>query len=116
MTTTFDLSVDAGNISLISKSFAEKYGIKEEDSDLFVVVEDVSGTIRASIEESYEGEVNCIAFTDKKNETYYVGDACYIIQNWDLFLQDTDNMNNMPEDCDVMFTGGDGFFSVTIEE
>lgn len=112
---SFKLSVDAGNISIISKTFADKYGVNKTKKDLFVTVKDVTGLIKAVIQESYLGEVECSAISAQDNETYYVGDACYIIKNLDLFIQDTDNMKKMPLDCDVAFTGGDGLFLVTIE-
>ena len=111
----FSLSVDAGNNSILSKSFAKKYGIRKKNDKLFVTLTDVNGYTKLTVEDTYNGELDCVVSPEKDDETYYVGDACYIIEKWDLFLKDTDNLTKLPNCSACVDTGGDGFFLVRIE-
>jgi hypothetical protein len=118
----YTLGVDAGNISIIGPDTIKKYGLrykskKRDYSHMFFRVrlkKDENITIVVS--DTYiDGDSQSFTVEASKAGTYYVGDACYLIKKWNEFLEDTDYLNNMPEDCTTVNTGGDGLFKVTAE-
>ncbi len=106
------LIADAGNISLISEKIIQKYGKRESDDRLFKIVELKKGSkYELKIPNSWMGPLKEI-FIPEETGNYYLGDACYFIDNWKTFLKDTDCMRNPIENSVVLKTGGDGDFSV----
>lgn len=113
------LSSDAGNISVISHDLAVKYGgIKKVNlkNGLFVEVRATCDVLTVRVEDTWNGDVEK-DITSEDGELYYVGDACYIINDaqWDQFLKDTIYMEKMPKGSACLNTGGDGSFKVIIE-
>lgn len=111
-----DMSVDAGNISVIGPDTIKKYGLRYQgkkrdySSMFFTVKAQKDDTIFVAVSDTEDGIAD--GLETPKRGTYYVGDACYIIKKWNKFLEDTDFLKKMPEDCLTIDTGGDGLFNV----
>lgn len=110
------LDVDASNISIIPHKVAVKYGVSEvhRKNKLFKSIQGDGLGITVIIPH-YENEDNEATVDTEDGDMYYVGDACYIIKDWDRFIKDTDCLRNMPEGCACIDTGSDGVFTVIIE-
>lgn len=110
------LDVDAGNISIIPHDVAVKYGINKVHlkHGLFKDIRANSSSITVTIPNCWNGDNEETVDTEDGN-LYYVGDACYIIKDWDRFMKDTNYLKEMPEGCVCINTGGDGVFTVIID-
>lgn len=114
-TERINLPVDAGNISIISQTLLNKYGLRDNaNSDQYHRIQaKKNDCITVLVKGTWVGKVDDSVIVSK-GETYYIGDACYFIKDWSRFLEDTNFMEDMPEGNASMSTGGDGEFEVVI--
>lgn len=110
------MDVDAGNISIIPHDVAVKYGINKVHlkNGLFESIRASSSSITVTVPNCLNEDKEVSVVTEDGN-LYYVGDACYIIKDWDKFIEDTDCLEQMPEGCACINTGSDGVFTVIID-
>jgi hypothetical protein len=111
------MSVDAGMIGVIKKSYLETFGALRDNSRYHVMNLPV-GKIRVAVKKCWKGSPSAEFVSD--GSEYVIGDPCYSVSAehavWKKFLEDTDYCENLPPDVGVVInTGGDGAFFIEVE-
>lgn len=116
-----ELFVDAGNISVLNLCEIKKnYGIREDFKSREIFKLNKHAAIVSLPTGNYilkcgnDEELTLIDkgndFTVLEDENLYIGDACYIVKDWDKYLDDTDYLKKSSKNCIHYNTGGDGEF------
>ena len=116
------MSVDAGMIGFIKRSFLEKYGpLRESGAYSFLTVPKGVQEIVVTVNDCHNGTVvGGLKNIFTEDTEFVVGDPCYAVcyedRGWERFLEDTKYGDAIPNSDGISLnTGGDGGFEVIVQ-
>jgi len=113
-----DICVDAGLIMIFDKDYINQYGFREDNSiDGGKEMNIDPGTWRCywDIEETYNGPVDGHGILEVTSGKVLIIDPCYVLEDWDKWLKDTDCGCIVPDGTLILDSmGGDGTYEVVL--